>query len=277
MGPLRSVKPPIELESLPLDVVLISHTHYDHLDITAIHSIGNRALWIVPLGVKEFLANEGVTNCIELNWWEKYEFKNEITNEIFEITFTPTKHWTSRTPFDKNTCLWGSYLVKSPNNKKFFFTGDTAYCEIFKLIGEKYGPIDLAAIPIGAFKPRWFMKNVHCNPKESILIHNDIKALQSVAIHWGTFPLADEDVIEPALELSYQRSISNPIIDKHSFFTMLPGETHLLNENNENNETSKSIASNEIFNDINDINPQLVEAYYQYKINNTDNNNQEDE
>lgn len=220
-GPKRYIQPPIELEDLKIDVVLLSHTHYDHLDIASVCRIGNRAHWIVPLGVKQFLVNLGVTNVTELDWWQNYHYIN-AEGKTAEIIFCPTKHWTSRTLFDRNTCLWGAFAVRS-GQTKFFFTGDTAYCEVFKLIGEKFGPFDVAAIPIGAYSPRWFMKDVHCNPKEAVQIHQDLRSKQSVAIHWGTYPMTDEDKIEPALELARARDLIELPVE--NMFTMAHGET----------------------------------------------------
>eukprot|EP01038_Epipyxis_sp_PR26KG_P012083 gene12083-16169_t len=221
LGPKRYIKPPIELEQLDIDVVLLSHTHYDHLDSQTVRRIGNRALWIVPLGVKEILHGMGISNCVELNWWQSYHVTTSTGNRI-EIILTPAKHWTARTMFDRNTCLWGSFAVLS-NSYRYFFTGDTAYCSVFKTIGQKYGPFHLAAIPIGAYAPRWFMKDVHCDPEEAVQIHQDLQSMQSVGIHWGTFPMADEDFIEPALELARCRNLAG--LSSNNFFTMAHGET----------------------------------------------------
>eukprot|EP01035_Chromulina_nebulosa_P018731 gene18731-24495_t len=189
--------------------------------------IGNKPLWVVPLGVKALLSQRGITNCIELDWWESHVITSPNPEDNIEIIFTPTKHWTSRTLFDKNTCLWGSYVVKS-SQSKFFFTGDTAYCDIFKTIGELYGPFDLSAIPIGAYKPRWFMSQVHCDPFEAVKIHQDLQSKQSTAIHWATYPLADEDFAEPALELARCRDELN--VQSNEFFTTIPGETYSLSD-----------------------------------------------
>lgn len=220
-GPVRIVEPPIELDDIKVDVVLLSHTHYDHLDYTSAKMIGNNSLWIVPLGVKAILNNFGITNCVELDWWDTYEILAPNGNKI-NIIFTPSKHWTARSFFDRNTCLWGGYAVISPNHR-FYFAGDTAYCSIFKAIGEHLGPFDMAAIPIGAYKPRWFMKSSHCDPNEAVQIHMDVKSKKTAAIHWGTFPLADEDHAEPALELARARIEHG--VSKDEFFTMAHGET----------------------------------------------------
>lgn len=182
---------------------------------------------VVPFGVKEILRQEGITNCTELEWWQSYTHMNPQTGNTAEVIFTPTKHWTARSLFDRNTCLWGSFVVKSKSSK-FFFTGDTAYCDTFKLIGENYGPFDIAAIPIGAYSPRWFMKSVHCNPEEAVMIHGDLRAKQSMAIHWGTFPMTDEDKIEPALELARVRDLRS--VPAQSFFSMAHGETLIAGE-----------------------------------------------
>ncbi len=182
------------------------------------HSISR----IVPLGVKPLLQTLGVTNCVELDWWASYHYLNPHTGGTIEVVFTPSKHWTARSLMDRNTCLWGSYAVLAQKSK-FFFTGDTAYCSVFKRVGAKYGPFDLAAIPIGAYAPRWFMKDVHNNPEEAVQIHRDLCARQSVAIHWGTFPLADEDPIEPALELARMRDVLG--VTQREFSAVAHGET----------------------------------------------------
>jgi N-acyl-phosphatidylethanolamine-hydrolysing phospholipase D len=180
----------------------------------------------VPLGTKSWMRSMGIENCEEMDWWHSYHYLSKEGKTI-EILFTPTKHWTARSLFDRNSALWGSYSIFSKTGK-FFFTGDTAYCSIFEHLGAKYGPYDLAAIPIGAYAPRWFMKDVHCNPEEAVRIHQDLRAKQSVAIHWGTFPLADEDYIEPALELARIRDIEN--IPSNVFASMAHGETITFGE-----------------------------------------------
>lgn len=172
--------------------------------------------------MKAILADMGVTNCVELDWWQSHSYFSPTTGANIEIIFTPTQHWTARGLFDRNTCLWGSFAVRSPQSK-FFFSGDTAYCPVFKQIGNTFGPFDFAAIPIGAYAPRWFMKDVHCNPEEALRIHQDLRAKRSIGVHWGTFPMADEDFIEPALELARVRDMAG--VSAQDFFTMRHGET----------------------------------------------------
>ena len=220
---------PLEIEELPrVDIVLISHTHYDHLDLSSVYRIGNKALWIVPLGVKSYLAGQGIHNCIELNWWGSYSFTSRESVKM-SVTFTPTQHWTARTLFDKSTCLWGSFAVKSGDGQSFFFGGDTAYnAACFGSIGEALGPFDLAALPIGAYKPRKLTRHVHCDPEEAIKIHKLLKAKQSVGIHWGTYPLTAEDAVEPPLELHRARMEAD--VSSSQFFTTVPGQVYALGE-----------------------------------------------
>ncbi len=236
------------MEDLKIDYVLISHTHYDHFDVPTALRIGNRAKWLVPLGVKAILNKLNIHNVQEFNWWDKFVIpkqsetenstdskidsigtttennnnNNRIKKDKVEIVFTPTRHWSSRTIFDRNKTLWGSFALISKHNR-FFFGGDTAYCPVFKLIGDMYGPFDIATLPIGAYKPQWFMKEVHCCPAEALQIHRDIQSKKSIAMHWGTFPLTIEGTSEPALELGRVRAKAG--ISSDQFFTMGFGET----------------------------------------------------
>lgn len=137
------------------------------------------------------------------------------------------RHWTARTPFDKNKCLWGSFAITAPSSR-FFFSGDTAYCDVFKIIGRTFGPFDFSAIAIGAYKPRYAMSHVHCSPEEAVTIARELQSSSSVGIHWGTFPLAGEHLVEPALELRRCRDFLN--IPLQQFFTLKPGETFRLGD-----------------------------------------------
>lgn len=248
IGPKRFVNPPIELEQLPkVDVVFISHTHYDHLDYGTIRRLMTShpdAKYIVPIGLKRWFTGLGITNVEELNWWDTIHLRRgntagkidvEVADKLvthddrvvspregMKVTFVPAQHWTSRHPFDKNTSLWGGFALVSKNHR-LLFTGDTSYCDVFKTVGEVLGPFDTAMIPIGAYKPRWFLRAIHCNPAEAVKIHLDVKAKQTVAMHWGTFSLADEDYDEPALELARARNEANLTAD--TIFTMGHGET----------------------------------------------------
>ncbi len=226
VGPKRFIPAPCAVEDLHVDIVLLSHTHYDHLDAASAASLGNRPLWIVPLGVASWLASVGITRVVELDWWETY-VHTSATGKSFRIVFTPANHWTNRGLFDTNTALWGSYVVVADSctpKKSFYFSGDTAYdSKLFKHIGRKYGPFDIASIGIGAYKPRPFMRDNHVNPRESVQIHQDIGSKMSCGIHWGTFPMSYEDVVEPAFDLAYAREMQR--LTHESVFTMEHGET----------------------------------------------------
>lgn len=152
----------------------------------------------------------GCENVVSLNWWEENCVADksdgtclsclpvllillEIRAPLFAVSFvfTPCQHWSKRTLTDDNKSLWGSWVIKGPKFR-FFFAGDTGYCDIFKQIGLVYGPFDVAAIPIGSYEPRWYMKHQHVNPEEAVRIHEDIGSQFSVAIHWGTFAISNE-------------------------------------------------------------------------------------
>uniref|UniRef100_A0AAY4EXV6 N-acyl-phosphatidylethanolamine-hydrolyzing phospholipase D n=1 Tax=Denticeps clupeoides TaxID=299321 RepID=A0AAY4EXV6_9TELE len=193
MGPKRFRGPPCTVAQLPrVDAVLISHTHYDHLDLNTVTSLNERfggdLRWFVPLGLLDWMQRCGCENVIELDWWEEncVPGHDEVT-----FVFTPAQHWCKRTPVDDNKTLWGSWTVLGPCNR-FFFAGDTGYCSSFQEIGKRFGPFDLAAIPIGAYLPRAMMKSQHVDPEEAVKIHIDVQAKNSLAIHWGTFALAYE-------------------------------------------------------------------------------------
>ncbi|XP_018415926.1 PREDICTED: N-acyl-phosphatidylethanolamine-hydrolyzing phospholipase D [Nanorana parkeri] len=202
LGPKRFRGPPCTIEQLPkIDAVVISHTHYDHLDYNTVRDLnqrfGSELRWFVPSGLLNWMQSCGCENVIELDWWEQncVPGHDEVT-----FVFTPCQHWCKRTPFDDNKVLWGSWSVLGPSNR-FFFAGDTGYCAAFEQIGKRFGPFDVAAIPIGAYEPRWFMKCQHVDPEEAVKIHADIHSKNSVGIHWGTFALANEHYLEPPIKL----------------------------------------------------------------------------
>ena len=197
-GPKRISKLPFKVSDLPpIDVVVISHNHYDHLDKGAIIDLSRLqpdVQFYVPLGLKRVLESWGAKNVTELDWWE------EVMHGELRITATPVKHWSSRSPFDRNKSLWAGYYI-SWEDFSFYFAGDTGYSDDFVETRKRLGAPDLAAIPIGAYEPRDFMKDAHINPEEAVQILKDVGAAKAVPVHWGTFKLTLEPMAEPPARL----------------------------------------------------------------------------
>ena len=200
-GPRRIMDPAIALDALPpLDIVLLSHTHYDHLDKPAVKRIARThpaATWIVPLGVGAYVRGFGVRTVVELDWWQ-----HTVVGR-FAVTATPARHFSARRLGDRNRTLWCGFAFEIDGHRGYF-AGDTAYHPQFGAIGERCGPFDFAMIPIGAYDPRWFMHVVHVDPDEAVQIYRDIAAPHAserlplmLGIHWGTFRLTDEAMDEP--------------------------------------------------------------------------------
>lgn len=197
IGPKRLSAAPCKISDLPpIDVVLISHDHYDHLERKLINVIGNSATWVVPLGIgKNILARYKVHNFIELSWWESCVIDKDGLDSI-TITATPAQHWGGTHFFDVNENLWCSMFIKT-KNFSIFHCGDSGYCSAFKEIQKRLGCPLLALLPIGAYEPRWYLKYDHVSPWEAIKIHTDLGAKFSLGIHWGTYSLTDEPMAEP--------------------------------------------------------------------------------
>ena len=156
---------------------------------------------------------------VEQDWWEHTEYLG------VKVHFVPAQHWSARSRFDANKTLWGGFVLEL-EGVKFFFAGDTGYSADFKEIGNRLGPVDLAAIPIGAYEPRWFMKVMHVNPEEAVKVHQDVGARYSVGIHWGTFEQTDETIDEPPKRLALALKKAN--VDPRRFFLLRHGETRRI-------------------------------------------------
>ncbi len=194
-GPKRYTPPGIDFESLPaIDVVLLSHDHYDHLDKRTLKRLGDKPLYIVPLGIGKILEKIGIRNYQELDWWDKAIYGGTT------FTCTPAQHFSGRSLFSRNGTLWCGFGV-SNSTGSFFFGGDTGYFEGFKEIGRRVGPFDIALLPIGAYLPRWFMEPVHLSPSQALDVCSELEAVFLVPIHWGTFELADDPSMLPPTEL----------------------------------------------------------------------------
>ena len=236
IGPQRQQPPGLPLTDLPtVDVVLISHNHYDHLDRPSVLDIANRAqaagrpvLFIVPLGVKSWFADLGITHVVELDWWDKHVYKG------VEFNFTPVQHWSARGLGDRSQTLWGGYAVFAPD-LHWYFAGDTGYSKDFADTSARFaerhteargGGFDLALIPIGAYQPRWFLAAQHVDPVEAVQIHRDLGAKRSVGIHWGTFEMSDESLDQPPKDLATAAAAQG--LKTQDFTVMAIGETRQL-------------------------------------------------
>lgn len=220
-GPKRYARPGLRFEDLPrIDVVLISHTHYDHLDRPTILRLGNGPRYIVPTRVHEWFAREHITNATELSWWESTKF------DPLTIHAVPAKHWSKRKFFSDEHMGWGGYVIESAAGT-IYFAGDTGYhSEYFKQIGKRFPGIDLGLIPIGAYYPREVFGNYHIDPHEALVVHKEVGAKRSIGMHWGTFKLTQEPLAEPPMLLVKEREALH--VSPEGFSTMKIGETRSI-------------------------------------------------
>jgi N-acyl-phosphatidylethanolamine-hydrolysing phospholipase D len=240
IGPKRYTPPALTIDQLPnIDIIVISHNHYDHLDVDSVKALtspkfvkninGTQPLWLVPLGLKEWFEQYDITNLHEMDWWQEFKI-GELT-----VQAQPSQHWSRRSFFDTNKTLWASWAFIWPDAASetasetaggftAWFGGDTAYNEFqFKEIGQALGEVDLAMIPIGAYEPRWFMKPQHVNPLDAVEIFKDINAKSAFGIHWNTFVLTAEAVDEPPKALI--RALQQNRLDAELFQAMNIGAT----------------------------------------------------
>ena len=225
VGPKRVVPLPIDVAELPrIDVVLVSHNHYDHLDVMSVLRLAAQTQgsprFLVPLGLKAWFVALGITRVDEYDWWQ------ETREGDLEITFVPVQHWSKRRLDDANQTLWGGWVVEG-EGLRLIHTGDTGYSKDFRDIGDRLGPFDMAFIPIGAYAPRWFMKVMHVDVPEAVQVREDLKAARAIGMHWGTFEgLTDEPLDEPPKVLARQREERG--LAQAEFDVMQIGETRRL-------------------------------------------------
>ena len=213
--------PGIPFEGLPpIHDVLISHSHYDHLDAPTIERLGSMPNYWLPSGLGAWFHRRGIRQRRELAWWESVHVADDL-----ELHCVPAQHFAARTPFDRDRTHWCGWVLRSPS-RSLYFAGDTGYCPVFKEIGQRFGGFDLAMIPIGAYRPRWIMQPMHVDPFEAVQIHLDVRSRQSVACHWGTFPMTDEPLNEPPAAL--QQAMSARGLPPEQFRVLGFGETIVI-------------------------------------------------
>jgi L-ascorbate metabolism protein UlaG (beta-lactamase superfamily) len=192
LGPVTRLAPPgIAIDALPpIDVVLVTHNHRDHLDAWTLQRLGPAPQYVVPLGNGDLLRSLGAEKVIELDWWQAADLGG------IEVTLVPARHWSMRYPWDRNDALWGGFVVRSSEGTAYH-SGDTAFFDGFAEIARRFDRIDWAMLPIGAYDPRWFMEPQHMAPEEAVEAARVLGASHLVAMHWGTFRLTDEPTAEP--------------------------------------------------------------------------------
>lgn len=193
----RKVATPCEIGDLPeIHTVLLTHSHYDHLDLSTLRRLGTETRFMIAEGHGEWLKRKlGTSLVTEVPWHETVTVAPGI-----DVSATPAQHFSARTPFDRNRGHWCGWLLEGAG-KKIWHAGDSGYCPAFGEIGEHHGPIDFAMIPIGAYQPRSFMKPMHMNPEDAVQAFQDARCRQAVAMHWGTFVLTDEPMQEAPIRL----------------------------------------------------------------------------
>ena len=217
-GPKRVRKPGLAFDQLPkIDLVLVSHNHYDHMDLPTLKRLTERdqPRFVTTLGNRKLLGPE----ADELDWWQTW------TRPNVSITCTPAEHFSARSAFDRNRTLWGGFLIEL-GGKRIYFAGDSGYGNHFQQIRDRLSPIDLALLPIGAYLPRWFMQPIHMDPNDAVQAHLDLDPTLSIGMHLGTVQLTDEGINDPESEL--QKTLAERGISGNRFLTLGVGESSTI-------------------------------------------------
>lgn len=213
IGPSRFRHPGVPFDALPpIDAVFVSHSHYDHMDLPTLARLDktHAPLFIVGLGNAGNLAKVNIDNVIELDWWAETKVGDSLT-----LTMTPARHWSKRTALDTNRTLWGSFVLHDDARPLVFFAGDTGLGNHFRLIRQRLGEVPVALMPIGAYLPRWFMKDNHLSPSDALTATSDLGSDVMIPIHYGTFALGDDGQDLPLTTLR----------DEHSRLALLGDES----------------------------------------------------
>jgi L-ascorbate metabolism protein UlaG (beta-lactamase superfamily) len=224
-GPKRVRAPGLAIKALPqIDIILLSHNHYDHMDLASLRKIRRRfpkAAIVSMLGNGAYLARKRLQGAVELDWWQSMRI-GEAT-----ITATPARHFSARTLWDKNEMLWGGFWI-SHGGRSIYFAGDTGYTKFFKEIRARLGAPDLALLPIGAYEPRWFMGVVHMNPADAVMAFQDLEAKRAIGMHFGTFQLTAEAIDAPVHDLAAARAAAG--MPDEDFLALDVGESVIFTD-----------------------------------------------
>lgn len=222
-GPRRARPPGRAFADLPkVDLLLLSHNHYDHMDFPSLRAIRRRddPAVVTPLGNARHLAQVGLARVAEGDWWQEIRLGDGL-----RVTITPARHFSARTLWDRGRSLWGGFMLEMAG-RRLFFAGNSGHGKHWGEIGQRLGAPDLALLPIGAYEPRAIMSPVHVNPEEAVAAHLALGARQSVGMHFGTFQLTDEAIDAPLHDLAHARAAAG--LGEDAFVTLGFGETRLF-------------------------------------------------
>ncbi len=222
LGPKRVREPGIRLEQLPpIDLILLSHNHYDHLDVRTLKTLNQKfsPKVLTALGDKALVQSLGFSDVQEMDWWEEVNIDPET-----RIIFTPAQHFSGRGLWDRYRSLWGSYFIQQ-GDRSVYYGADSGYASHFKDIHSRLGAPDIALLGIGAYSPNWFMKPIHMNPAEAVRAHLDLGAHKSIGMHFGTFQLSSEGIDHPVRDL--KEALEQEGITSDHFIVLEEGERFL--------------------------------------------------